>query len=95
MALFERWESWQPADFDAFAEPRWKSNRFNLDRTRVRNRLQSLMEQASVGLDLNGLAWWASRVEPSLVNDHKVEQLRVLLTRPQAEREAKIGRAHV
>jgi transcription antitermination factor NusG len=88
MALFERWDGWQTADFDAFAEPRWKSNRFNLDRTRVRNRLQSLLEQAAAGLDLTGIGWWSSRVEPSLVNGHKVERLRVLLTRPQAEREA-------
>ena len=45
-ALFdERFEGWLAADFDAFAERKWASNRFNLERGRVRSRLLDLLGQ--------------------------------------------------
>ncbi|MBI5610217.1 MAG: hypothetical protein HY902_15175 [Deltaproteobacteria bacterium] len=90
MALFERFERWQDADFDAFAEPKWASNRFNPERQRVRERLRSLLEQA-VALQpevADGLELWTSRHEPNFFNQHAVQHQLALLTRPAAQREA-------
>lgn len=91
MALFEeRFEAWTGADFDAYAEPKWKSNRFSLERTRVKTRVVSLVEQALVrsGVPAVGVELWTSRHDPALVNAHSVSRQLVLLTRPVAAREA-------
>ncbi len=88
MALFERFERWQDSDFDAFAEPKWASNRFNPERQRVRERLRSLLEQA-VALQpevADGLELWTSRHEPNFFNQHAVQCQLALLTRPSAQR---------
>jgi hypothetical protein len=90
VALFEeRFEVWTAADFDAYAEPKWKSNRFSLERTRVRTRAISLVEQALVrsGMPAHGVELWTSRHDPALVNAHSVSRQLVVLTRPLRVRE--------
>jgi hypothetical protein len=89
MSLFEPFAAWEAADFDAFAEPKWRSNRFNLERARVRHRLLSLVDQAltAAALDRAGLDIWSSLDHPALVNDHAVRQQTVLLCRSAAQRE--------
>ena len=81
MALFEPFEAWNAADFEAFAEGKRRSNRFNLERARVRHRAASLLEQACdrAGLDRAGLELWTSLDHPHLYNGHVVaHQLAVL-----------------
>ncbi|MSP92587.1 MAG: hypothetical protein EXR79_12430 [Myxococcales bacterium] len=85
MALFEPFEAWAAADFDAFSEGKRRSNRFNLERARVRHRVASLVEQACdrAGIDRSGLELWTSLDHPHLHNGHVVaHQLAVLCRDP-------------
>ena len=43
----ERFDGWTPKDFEAYAKTKWRSNRFNLERQRVRLRLMDLLERAT------------------------------------------------
>jgi len=102
LALFEeRFQAWAAADFDAYAEAKRKSNRFNLERGRVRQRCLSLLEQAlahatdavpelrATGADLE---LWTSRDHPAFVNDHQVVRQLAVWCRPTAAREALLVR---
>ncbi len=90
MALFsESFDCWLASDFDAYKEEKWRSNRFNLERGRVRERLISALQQAlaiaqqtSDGLDL-----WTSSDHPVLFNDHQVSRQLALFCRTAGERE--------
>lgn len=90
MALFERFERWQPEDFDAFLAPKWASNRFNVERGRVKERLRSAFEQISERQPelLQGLDVWVSRHDPCFFNQHSVSELLAVVVRSQAQREA-------
>ena len=70
MGLFdERFDGWQASDFAAFEQRKWSSNRFNLERGRVRRRLIDLLAQVREAADhpavlspdpeakRNGTAW--------------------------------------
>ena len=75
MALFdERFDGWLASDFEAFEQRKWASNRFNLERGRVRLRLIDLLQQVqrTAQLDLDGLEIWTSPDHPKLSNGHKV-----------------------
>lgn len=90
MALFERFERWQPEDFDAFLAPKWASNRFNVERGRVKERLRSAFEQIGERQPelLQGLDVWVSRHDPCFFNQHSVPELLAVVVRSQAQREA-------
>ena len=89
MALFETFERWQDADFAAWQPAKRASNRFTPERSRVRERCKSLLEQAldRCGIARSPLEVWASKPEPSFFNDHSVDHIAVVLTRAQADRE--------
>ncbi len=95
MALFaDRFEGWLASDFEAFSPANWSSNRFNRPRSAVRDRLLSLLEQSTktANLPALGLTLWASRADPSLINNHKVSRLRAVITR-SSERRAELEAA--
>ncbi len=89
MALFDAFDSWRSSDFAAFAATKWRSNRFNVERSQVRDRLRSLLEQAlqRSGVNHEGLELWTSRHEPNFFNGHEVRDQWALLIRPEPERE--------
>jgi hypothetical protein len=88
VALFEEtFEAWTGADFDAYVETKWRSNRFNLERGRVRQRVMSLVEQATQGRDLAGLELWTSRDHPAFVNAHTVDHQEAFWCRTAVDRE--------
>lgn len=83
MSLFdERFDRWQASDFEAYAPAKQRSNRFNLQRSRVRQRLVSLLEQAldaaegpwppRAELGAHGLQIWSSLDHPHILNDKVV-----------------------
>lgn len=88
VALFDQFDSWKPSDFEAFEASKWRSNRFNVPRGQVRDRLKSLLEQslARSGADWSALELWTSRPEPNFFNGHEVRDQWALLVRPEAER---------
>lgn len=76
------------ADFDAFEERKWASNRFNLERMRVREKLHVLGAQlltaelrASLGVEL-----CASQDHPSVFNNRRVDSQWAYFARSAAER---------
>lgn len=90
MALFaESFERWVASDFDAYKEEKWRSNRFNLERGRVRERLISALQQALVisQQSSDGLDLWTSSDHPVLFNDHQVSRQLALFCRVASERE--------
>ncbi|GEM_PF-3365005 len=75
MALFdERFDGWQAADFDAYLQKKWASNRFNLERGRVRLRLIDLLGQLAdrAGIENAQATVWTSPDHPKLSNGHRV-----------------------
>lgn len=89
MALFdERFDGWQAADFDAFAERKWASNRFNLERGRVRLRLIDLLTrmQTIAGVQTDSVELWTSPDHPKLSNGHRVRWQAAAFTRSAAVR---------
>lgn len=89
MALFEQFEAWTADDFAAWAPAKRASNRFTPERSRVRERLRSLLESAlqRQALDRGGLELWSSKAEPHFFNDHNVDHAAALLTRPAQARD--------
>ena len=88
MALFsEEFAGWRDSDFDAFAQSKWRSNRYTPERTQVRLRLATAMESAvaAAGLSAAGLQLWSSRPEPAFTNEHEVRSLTLAWTRVGAE----------
>lgn len=90
MALFEAFDHWTQADFDAYAQTKWRSNRFNRERGEVRQRLTSALEQARAHSDapLGDLALWTSRDHPAFVNGHEVRHQLAIWCREPSLREA-------
>ena len=90
MALFEAFDHWTQADFDAYAQPKWRSNRFNRERGEVRQRLTSALEQARAhaAAPLGDLALWTSRDHPAFVNGHEVRHQLAIWCRAPSLREA-------
>ncbi|MSQ81374.1 MAG: hypothetical protein EXR77_00415 [Myxococcales bacterium] len=89
MAFFEQFAAWMPEDFAAWQPAKRASNRFTPERSRVRERLKSLVEQALLrqSLQRGDLELWASKAEPHFFNDHVVDHAIALLARPQAFRD--------
>ena len=76
------------AHFDAFEERKWSSNRFNLERMRVREQAEVLARQTTERLAESGvsLAWRSTQDHPTIFNKKKVDAQWVLLGRDDAER---------
>ncbi len=85
----ERFTGWLATDFDAYVERKWRSNRFNLERGRVRMRLLDLLRRAaeSAEVDTEGFELWSSYDHPSFFNGHVVRAQRVAWCRTSDERE--------
>jgi hypothetical protein len=80
-------EGFDPEDFAAFESRKWRSNRFNLERMRVRDKL------ALLGVELvtrapalaDGLTREVSGHTPTIFNNHEVDALWLCFRRPDAE----------
>jgi sRNA-binding protein len=84
----EEFDGFSDADHDAFRPEKWRSNRFNLERMKVRERLKALGRQvvsflAQAGLELDADV---TPEQPSLWNAHEVSDLWLYLVRPAADR---------
>lgn len=77
-----------PADFLAYEEHKWASNRFNLERMRAREKLQQLAGAAAgvAGVDALGLGMEATHDHPTIFNHKRVDAQWVFFARPEAER---------
>lgn len=82
----ERFEGWVADDFAAYDERKWRSNRFNLERRRVRARLVDLVTRAAANLPSEGLEVWSGLDHPSFFNGHAVSSQRVAWCRGSAQR---------
>lgn len=78
------------SDFDAYEERKWSSNKFTLERRRVKDKLVSLMKrlQERIGEELAGLEMLASDEAPAMSNARKVDSQLVFFLRPPQERQA-------
>jgi hypothetical protein len=76
------------ADFDAYLEPKWGSNRFNLERMKAREKLQALATQAAAASSLAGLdlGQEATHDHPTIFNHKRVDAQWVFFSRPESER---------
>lgn len=76
------------ADFDAFEEKKWSSNRFNLERMRVRNKLQALETQINSRFEAAGVAIQSDVTldHPTILNNKKVEAIWLTFSRTEEQR---------
>ena len=76
------------ADFDAYLEPKWASNRFNLERMRAREKLQALASAAFAvcGASDLELVVEATHDHPTIFNHKRVDAQWVFFSRPEAAR---------
>ncbi len=86
--LIDSFEGFSPADHDAFRPEKWANNRYNLERRRVRERLEALgravvpaLAEAGVELDVA-----VSEEVPSLWNARCVRDLWLYFLRTEADR---------
>ena len=77
----------QAQHFDAYEERKWSSNRFNLERMRVRELLEELCRPAVERLQQSGetLRWLSTPDHPSIFNKHCVDFQSVLIVRGEDE----------
>ncbi|MFT5433732.1 MAG: hypothetical protein ACI9OJ_004440, partial [Myxococcota bacterium] len=76
------------ADFDAYLEKKWSSNRYNLERMRVREKAEMLFHAVltKLGADAESLGVSATADHPSVFNKRSVDSQWVLAGRKPAER---------
>jgi len=89
MSFFsEGFEAFAEADFDAFAEPKWSSNRFNLERMRVAERLRLLERRLTAALapHAEGTEVGATDARPTVFNGNKVDALWIWRVRDESTR---------
>jgi len=84
----ERFEGLTAADFDAFEERKWSSNRFNLERMKVRAKLDALGRALGEGLGeaVGDLSFHTTLDHPHIFNHNQVKHAWVYLDRPEAEK---------
>jgi len=78
-----------PADFDAYASKKWKSNVFNRERMEVKQKLVSLareLQSAITALDGSPLAVDTSVEHPALWNHKQVEAQHLFFSRNEGSR---------
>ncbi|MBM4353834.1 MAG: hypothetical protein FJ109_08570 [Deltaproteobacteria bacterium] len=85
---FDRFPGFGADDFGAFAERKWSSNRFNLERMKTRARLDALGREMadSVGRELEGLVFRTTLDHPHIFNRNQVREMWGYLDRPEEER---------
>lgn len=83
----DAFEGFAPEDFDAFDPRKWRSNRFNLERMRVRDKLASLGRAvlAEIPEVADRLRLEQSDPTPSIFNGHEVRAAWLCLRRQEAE----------
>jgi hypothetical protein len=76
-------EGFTAADFDAFAEPKWASNAFNLERLEVKLKLTSLGKSICERAQdwLAGQEMGLTEERPSIFNQHRVSDLTLFFFR--------------
>ncbi len=81
-------EGFDNADFDAFAERKWESNAFNLQRLQVKLKLNALGKavMAELGDELDDQEMGLTEERPSIFNQHKVRDLTLFFFRDQQAR---------
>lgn len=84
----EQFEGLAVADFDAFEERKWSSNRFNLERMKVRAKLDALGRALSAGLGeaVGELSFHTTLDHPHIFNHKAVKHAWVYLDRPASEK---------
>ncbi len=88
MALFfENFTGFSGEDFAAFEERKQQSNRFNLERLKVREKLEALGRTSFAPLTkaIPGTKWAVTDHVPSLFNQRKVADLSLYLTRNEEQ----------
>ncbi len=87
---FESFPGLATEDFDAFAERKWSSNRFNLERMRTRAKLEALGKELEslLAADAEGLVFTTTPDHPHIFNKNRVRWLWLYLDRPAEERDA-------
>jgi hypothetical protein len=85
---FDRFEGFTAADFDAFAKPKWASNRFNLERMRARAVMEALGKDlaAALGDHVAGLTFRTSLHNPDHFNRHCVRNMWLYLDRTEEDK---------
>ena len=85
---FDSFPGFGPEDFDAFAERKWGSNRFNLERMKARAKLNGLGRELEerLGDASRGLVFATTLDHPHIFNMSKVCHLWLYLDRPSEER---------
>ena len=86
---------WTAADFDAYLEPKWRSNRFNLERMRTREKLvqfqQTVLENPALQGEGQALEW--THDHPTVFNQKMVKSQWAFLIRNEEARRNLIRRA--
>jgi hypothetical protein len=75
-------------DFDAFEEPKWSSNRFNLERMRVREKLLALQRQYGTAFEAAGVPIESSvgLDHPTILNNKRVASIALVFSRTEVQR---------
>ena len=72
-------QGWTDADFDAYLEDKWRSNRFNLERMRTREKLETWMRTFLPSEWEETWSWGASHDHPTIFNQKAVTHQRCFL----------------
>lgn len=75
-------------DFDAFEEHKWSSNRFNLERMRVREKLVALQKMYATAFEAAGVPIESSvgLDHPTILNNKRVASIALAFSRTEAQR---------
>ncbi len=75
------------SDFDAYAPNKWASNVFNLERLRVKEKLESLAQALCETIEFDPpLSWEVSSEHPALWNNHEVRSQDLYFLRSEDDR---------
>lgn len=85
--FFDRFTGFSAEDFAVFEEKKQQSNRFNLDRLKVKEKIEALGRFLAKDLinGIPGIKWGVTDHVPSLFNRHKVDNLAVYFTRDEGQ----------
>jgi len=85
---FDRFPGLTAEDFDAFAERKWSSNRFNLERMKTRARLEAFGRDlvGTLGAELDGLTFKTTLDHPHIFNLNQVREMWGYFDRLEEER---------
>lgn len=82
----DRFTGFESADFDVFEESKQRSNRFNMDRMRVRDRLNAIGVVANSLMPTNrAFRMDVSAHMPTIFNGKRVDEMVLFITRPEEQ----------